>query len=207
MKKLNIGISMREVNSLEYTEKRDSIARDWYKFMQKVLPNSNWILIPNIEKDIIKYIKSWQINGFILTGGEDIGKSKERDFSEKQIFKYAQKNSLPILGVCRGLQLIYKFMGGDIEQNDKTFSNLHLAKPHEIILDDNRIINVNSFHSNKLKEELKPDKLRVLARCKLDNSIEAFEGDKILGIMWHPEREEIPKNWDSYKIRKLFKHE
>lgn len=207
MKKLNIGISMREVNASEYTEKRDSIARDWYKFMQKVLPNANWILIPNIEKDTIKYIKSWQINAFILTGGEDIGKSKERDFSEKQIFKYAQKNSLPILGVCRGLQLIYKWMGGYIEQNDKTFSDLHLAKPHEIILDDNRIIIVNSFHSNKLKEELKPDELKVLARCKLDNSIEAFEGDKILGIMWHPEREEIPKNWDSYKIKKLFKHE
>ena len=206
MQKLNIGISMRESNAIGYIEKRDSIARDWYKYMKEVMPNSNWILLPNIEKDIYQYIENWNLNAFILTGGEDYGICKERDNTEKLIFDYSQKNSLPILGVCRGFQLIYKWLGGDFEKKGKKFSSFHISTRHQIVT-NNGIKEVNSYHSNVLIEITKPKELNIIARCKRDNTIEAYEGENILGFMWHPEREKKFNEWGSQKIKSIFKYE
>lgn len=206
MKKLNIGISMREVNAIGYHEKRDSIARDWYRYMEEVLPNSNWLLLPNIDNNICHYLKNWDINALILSGGEDLGSSKERDNTEKLIFNYSQNNSLPILGICRGFQAIYKWLGGNIEKQDINFSKYHVATRHQIKI-NNELNEVNSYHSNALIETSKPDELQVLARCKRDNTIEAFEGENILGLMWHPERENKFHEWDAKRIKKLFKYE
>lgn len=197
---------MRETNALGYNEKRDSIARDWYRYIKGVMPNSNWILLPNIEKDICQYIKNWNINAFILTGGEDYGISEERDETEKLIFEYSQKNLLPILGICRGFQNIYKWLGGEFEKKDNNFSNFHSSTRHQIVI-NNGIYEVNSYHSNALIESSKPEVLNVIARCRRDKTIEAFEGVNTLGLMWHPEREIELSEWDAKKIKKLFKYE
>jgi N5-(cytidine 5'-diphosphoramidyl)-L-glutamine hydrolase len=206
MKKLNIGISMRETNAVGYIEKRDSLARDWYRFMKINMPNANWILLPNIGNDINGYIQNWNINGFILSGGENLSVSRERDITEKKIFEYSQTNSLPILGVCRGFQAIFKWLGGDIKEGDETFSARHVATRHKIYIND-EVKEVNSYHSNKLLERGKPESLQVLARCDKDNSIEAYQAEKLLGVMWHPEREGIINNWDTELIKKLFRYE
>jgi len=206
MQKLNIGISMRETNAVGYFEKRDSIARDWYKYMGEIMPNANWLLLPNIDKDIIKYIKNWNLNTFILSGGEDLGVSNERDSTEKLIFEYSQKHSLPILGVCRGFQAIYRWFGGDIKKMNNDFSNFHVATRHQVII-NKEIEEVNSYHSNALIESSKPDELEIIARCKKDNTIEAYEGKNIVGVMWHPEREKEFNEWDAKKIKQLFNYE
>lgn len=206
MKKLNIGISMRETNAIGYNEKRDSIARDWYRYMHEVMPNANWLLLPNIEKNIFSYIENWDINAFILIGGEDLGISDERDNTEKLIFEYSRKETLPILGICRGFQLIYKLMGGSIEKQSENFSRFHTANHHEIIMGNKKEI-VNSYHSNAIIESVKPKELEIIARCKKDNTIEAYEGYNILGFMWHPEREKVFNEWDAEKIKNFFKYE
>jgi len=206
MQKLNIGISMRETNATGYNEKRDSIARDWYRYMDEVMPNANWLLLPNIGKNIIRYIENWDINAFILTGGEDLGISDERDNTEKLIFEYSRKETLPILGICRGFQAIYKLMGGSIEKQNKNFSRFHTANHHEIII-CNKNETVNSYHSNALIESVKPKELEIIARCKKDNTIEACEGNNILGFMWHPEREKKFNEWNAKRIKRIFKYE
>ena len=174
MYKLNIGISMRETNATNYIEKRDSIARDWYRFMNNVLPNANWILLPNIEKNIINYLKRWDINALILSGGDDLGISDERDYTEKLIFEYSKNHKIPLLAVCRGFQLVYKLMGGSLEKLNDKFSKFHTENYHEVNI-NNKIFNVNSYHSNVLIENTKPAELNIIARCIKDNSIEAFE--------------------------------
>jgi putative glutamine amidotransferase len=206
MKKLNIGISMRETNAIGYNEKRDSIARDWYTYLDEVMPNANWLLLPNIEKNIIRYIEYWDINAFILIGGEDLGISYQRDNTEKLIFEYSQKKTLPILAICRGFQLVYEQMGGCVKKQNKDFSRFHTANHHEIIIGNKKKI-VNSYHSNALLESVKPKELDIIARCKKDNTIEAYEGYNILGFMWHPEREKEFNEWDAKKIKELFKYE
>lgn len=206
MNKLNIGISMRETNAVNYNEKRDSIARDWFRYMEDVMPNANWILLPNIGENIIKYIDTWGINAFILSGGEDLGISDERDETESVIFKYSLKENLPVLGICRGCQLVYKLIGGSVEKKNDEFSKFHTANYHEVIIENKKKI-VNSYHSNALLEVVKPKELDIIARCKKDNTIEAYERYNILGLMWHPEREKEFNEWDAKKIKKLFKYE
>ena len=67
---------MRETKSQEYYEIRDSISRDWLKYFKECLPNCKIIFLPNLGSDITTYIEDWNLNGFILTGGEDFGFSK-----------------------------------------------------------------------------------------------------------------------------------
>tara|TARA_Y100001958_G_scaffold15464_1_gene9473 strand:+ start:3156 stop:3767 length:612 start_codon:yes stop_codon:yes gene_type:complete len=203
MSQITIGISMRETDATNYIEKRDSIAKDWFVFLKKIMPNAKFILIPNIKEDIIDYIKYWKLNSFILTGGENFGLSDDRDFSEKLIFEYSQNNSFPILGICRGLQGIYKWLGGKININ---VSKFHDSNRHEIKL-FNELVTVNSFHKNILEESSKPKVLKIIARCNKDSTIEACSGKNILGLMWHPEREEIINSFDKKIIRQLFKYE
>jgi len=206
MRELNIGISMRETSAIGYEEKRDSIARDWYRYMKEVMPNANWILLPNIDKDIKNYIENWNLNAFILTGGESLNISKERDDTEKLIFQYSQAHSLPLLGVCRGFQAIFKWLGGEIEDMGSSFSSYHVATRHEIII-NKKIREVNSYHSNTLVNKSIPGVLEVIGRCKSDNTIEAYWGEQILGLMWHPEREKLFQEWDAKMIKNLFRYE
>lgn len=207
MRDLRIGISMRETDASSYSEKRDSIARDWFMYLSKIMPNANWVLLPNISDDINNYLEYWKLNAFILTGGEDLNISPVRDKTEKLVFEYSQLHSLPILGICRGLQAIYKWSGGIVENsNDLIFKKYHESTRHKVILND-KIIEVNSYHSNSLHELSKPDKLQIIGRCKNDLSIEAIKGDNILGFMWHPEREKIVSTYEKIMIKKLFKYE
>ena len=144
---LNIGITTRVTNAKNYYELRDSIAKDWYYYMKFVLPNANWILLPNLETNIVDYVKYWKLNGFIFSGGENIGESSSRDNTELELFNYSQKENLPILGICRGFQVIFSYMGGKIEYQNEKFSKIHSATKHKIYIDNTTKV-VNSYHNN-----------------------------------------------------------
>lgn len=206
MKDLRIGLTMRETKALEYIETRDSVSRDWMKYLNKCIPQASFIILPNLGIDIIKYIKEWKLNGFILSGGDDYGKSKERDLTEKKIFDFAQINNYPILGVCRGAQIIFKFMGGSFKKGIANDINYHSNNRH-LIKFKNKKHKVNSYHSNILIEKTTPKNLVITSKCLNDNTIESFEGKNILGFMWHPEREKDFSNFDLNEIKKLFKYE
>ena len=203
---LNIGITMRVTNAENYYELRDSIAKDWYNYMKFVLPNANWMLLPNIESKIVAYAEYWKLNGFIFSGGENVGESSCRDNTELELFKYAQKENLPILGICRGFQAIYSYMGGKIEHQNENFSKIHRGTKHKIHINNSTKI-VNSYHNNMAVIESRPRNIDVLALCAEDNSIEAFRAENILSLLWHPERESKFQEWDADIIRKFFKHE
>ena len=118
---MNIGITMRVTNAANYDEPRDAIAKDWYAYLEKIFPDYNWLLLPNIEDKIVHYVERWQIDGFVFSGGEDIGSCTTRDNTELALFKYAQEQGLPILGVCRGFQILYTFLGGEIPTTGRIF--------------------------------------------------------------------------------------
>ena len=206
MSDLRIGISMRETNALNYFERRDSISRDWFSFLKKYFPNANYILLPNVGNDIIDYIKKWNLNAFILSGGDDYGIYPRRDITEKNIFEFSRTNSLPIFGVCRGAQIIYKFMGGLIEKGDEKIIRIHSSNRHKIRF-KNLLYSVNSYHSSYLIEETKPSNLNITSKCLDDGLIESFEGCNILGFMWHPERENNINKFEIEEIKKLFRYE
>ena len=199
-----IGISMRVTNALQYDEVRDSIAHDWSNYMQNVFQNSKWMFIPNLGKKTVDYFKDWDLNVLFLTGGDDIGKFEIRDESEIELVKYAVANSIPIVAICRGMQLIHYLYKGKIKKGNNEFIENHRTNRHVVSI-ENLTYEVNSYHVNYLEENTLNDTFKVFSRCQLDNSIEGFNNNKILAMMWHPERETQPAKWNEDLIKNFLK--
>ena len=114
-----IAVSMRVTENHTYVEQRDSLSHDWAQLFNAISVTP--ILIPNLIEDPTKYLKDLPISGLILTGGESVIENdtsnqvtayKKRDATELNLLSYASENKIPILGTCRGLQLINRFFNG-----------------------------------------------------------------------------------------------
>ncbi|MCV0411903.1 gamma-glutamyl-gamma-aminobutyrate hydrolase family protein [Nitrosarchaeum sp.] len=187
-----IGITMRISDSQSYTEKRDAISHDWGKFLNKL--NLLPIFIPNSIENINEYLSESGIEGIIISGGDNLGDDLIRDQTEKKVIDFGIKNKIPILGVCRGMQAINVFFGGNIKKNKSVD---HVSKRHNIKFISNDVphitdvIEVNSFHRNLIEENDLGKDLKIFAKCQDDESVEGIRHTKlpIIGVMWHPERD------------------
>lgn len=210
IEKNRIGISLRIVNSNTYPETRDALSHDWAKFIEDIgmIP----IFIPNNLSNLESFLDQTQINGLILSGGDNIGDHPIRDSTEKKILNYGIKNDVPIFGVCRGMQLINNNFGGSIKIDQK---KLHVGKKHIVNLLDKKLISalnsnsitVNSYHNNIITKDLLGKNLETTSVVD-DDTIEGFKHKihKIFAVMWHPERENntINKNLIKYIFCKNF---
>jgi len=144
------------------------------------------------------WLKTIRPHGIVLSGGENIGSNKLRDIAEFFLIEYSKKNQIPILGICRGMQIIGKYHGSKlIKIND------HVKKNH-FIKSKNKKIKVNSFHSLAIKNCPKNFKIRFKADDGVIESIYS-KNSKMEGWMWHPERYKKFKTFDINYFKKLFK--
>ena len=185
---LKIGITS---NIKEYYKGYiDFIDHYWLDYFEK--KNINYYLIPNKKKLSKKKIK--EIDLLIIPGGNDVSNvlktSNIRNNIEKNLIKICFKKKIPILGICRGAQLLNKSFGGKISKIKK-----HMRTRHNIFFTNREFIkknflNVNSFHNDGIKKNDLSKSFKVLASDKHKN-IEMFisNNKKIIGTMWHPERE------------------
>jgi N5-(cytidine 5'-diphosphoramidyl)-L-glutamine hydrolase len=193
---LKIGITS---NIKEYYKGYiDFIDHYWLDYFEK--KNINYYLVPNKKKLSKKKIK--EINLLIIPGGNDVSNvlktSKIRNIIEKNLIKICFKKKIPILGICRGAQLLNKSFGGKISKIKK-----HMRTRHNIFFTNREIIkknflNVNSFHNDGIKKNDLSKSFKVLASDK-HNNIEMFisNNKKIIGTMWHPEREKSTQLLDT----------
>ncbi len=153
-------------------------------------------------------------DGLIIGGGDDIdpehygGEASERDeFDPKRDqleikwIQWALDDGIPILGICRGAQLINVVLGGslhaDITQLRKlTYNRPGLLPTKQVFVDkgsalfalcDKAKLRVNSLHHQAIKDV--GAGLRVAGR-DLDSFIQAVESSEdksIRGVQWHPE--------------------
>ncbi len=202
-----IGISCRVTNAINYDEKRDSISHDWINFFNKL--NFSPIIIPNQIEHLDSFLNEIKIDGIILSGGDNIGDFPERDSTEKKLIEYSIEKKLPMLGVCRGMQILNHYFGGNHEENSL---QTHVKTHHKISLIDNKfnlnnseIISVNSFHNNLISSENLAKCLKPFAISQSDGFVEGFIHDSlpILGVMWHPERS--MDNYDEIFLKNVFK--
>ena len=205
---MRFGITMRVTNANGYDEPRDSIARDWSNYILEAFPESKYLFIPNIGEKAINFIKKWDINVLIISGGDDLGVNPDRDTTENKLSEYAIKEDIPVIAICRGLQLILTRYGGKLINGDTTFIKQHRTNKHDIIVDDS-MHSVNSYHTNMIDEKTVNNSFTVFARCISDNSVEGVRNDSILAMMWHPEREEKMEKWNKRLIENFIrkKHE
>ena len=158
------------------------------------------------------------IDGLLLAGGGDIhpdrygssghteiyGVDQERDAYEFQLVPWAISNQLPVLGICRGLQVINVVLGGTLiehlpdEIGDEITHRLppRLAVDHVIELSpDSRLAEIyqqTTFSAASLHHQAIRDvapQLTVVARAP-DGTIEALQmadHPELIAVQWHPE--------------------
>ena len=181
--KKKMVVTMRETTINGNEEIYDSIDQNFFLFSK--LCNFEIFLLPNRYK-ILEEINLNLFDGIILSGGGDISqiskKKTKRDKLEKDLMEFSVKKKKPLLGICRGMQVIQNFFGVKLEKVKN-----HVNKRHNINY-LNTEIKVNSFHN--FGSYITQDCLKVLARSD-DNVIESVQHNKlpIMGLMWHPERE------------------
>ncbi|CAM3688127.1 gamma-glutamyl-gamma-aminobutyrate hydrolase family protein [Bordetella bronchialis] len=194
---IRIGVTMRVTQAEGYSEPRDALAQAWGRFLNHALPDAAWLPVPNLgEADAVEYCQRWGINRLILTGGEDVGKSPLRDATEGALIRWAEVARIPVLGVCRGMQLMCLRAGIDLKN-----VACHVATRHAISGEVTG--EVNSFHT--LAPVQCPPGFDVLATAA-DGELEAVRHATLKweGWMWHPEREAQPDTRDVDRLRSLF---
>ena len=202
---LRIGVSMRATQETGYPETRDALDRRWHHFLDSALPGAQWMPIPNLGTSVSNLLESWNINGLILTGGQDLGHDPVRDATERTMLDWALARSLPVLGVCRGLQLIQDHLGGVLIQVTNHVATRHgvdfLATP---LTEVGKAV-VNSFHAHGIAASSLVPGLLPLA-LDPDGLVEGayMKGAPVAGIMWHPEREDDAQPRDVALLHALF---
>lgn len=133
----------------------------------------------------------------VLIGGDSLGENIARDVFEYELLDISELLKIPVIGICRGMQVIASKKGSELNATSSHVGNQHLVFGKSEFV-------VNSYHNFSLsscplgfQEEYKAS----------DGSIEAFSNESLkwYGIMWHPEREEIGSDGYRYMIDVLKK--
>lgn len=203
-----------------FGEKGSEIAEAYYQSVKQAggVP----VVVPASEdvSDVEDLLNG--LDAIVFTGGGDInplllgeqpvpqlgGINRKRDVQELVLMRRALDKQMPVLGICRGIQILCAATGGKLIQD--IYSSQALKGPllkhsqeadrdvatHTVELEDGTLIRrlfgcktlaVNSFHHQAVQEP--GEGLRVSARSK-DGIIEAVEstcGKSVLGVQWHPE--------------------
>lgn len=131
----------------------------------------------------------------VLSGGETLGTNLSRDVFELDLLKEAERAGVPVLGICRGMQIMMSSQGIELEALDS-----HSGTRHQITGEFSG--EVNSFHNFGVKVD--PVGFDAISHAE-DHSVEAIrhKTNPWLGIMWHPEREATVNKEHAAKIMKI----
>lgn len=209
---MRIGVSQRVEVIPSYGEQRDCLDQQWFRLLESL--GYAPVPIPNSLSNVEGWLESMGIEGLILSGGNDLSHlpdasnaSTERDETERALLTVAQQREWPVLGVCRGLQMMNVWLGGRV-----TPVAGHAAVRHPVTLSQKADTcfhpyrEVNSFHNwgiapDVLAADLVPQILSP------EGDIEAYKHSRLpwVGIMWHPEREAPFAEQDKQLLNRIFR--
>jgi len=158
------------------------------------------------------------VDALILTGGGDFSPMilgelpkrgigdclPERDWSEILLAQMAMKEDLPVLGICRGIQVLALAAGGKIYQDiiserpesiehkqraprECAWHEVHLTESTLGVLIEEKTIGVNSFHHQAVSVLPEGFIANAVAPDGIIEGIEKPGAKFCLGVQWHPE--------------------
>jgi N5-(cytidine 5'-diphosphoramidyl)-L-glutamine hydrolase len=199
-----IGLTQRVAAVPDRGERRDCLDQRWGALLLQrgLLP----VPLLNVDDGVARYVAALALDGVILTGGNDVAApagardaAPERDVFERELLALCGKRELPVLGVCRGAQVLALFHGGALipvtghaaRRHAVTRVERELASPAGRVASEwPARFEVNSYHAFAISPEGLGGGLAPLALAD-DGSVEAVGHVELpqLGILWHPERE------------------
>ena len=180
------------------------------------------VIPPVADTDVIINSLS-RIDGLLLSGGGDVnplwtgeepspllhGINRERDLPELLITRLAFNRQIPILGICRGIQVLATALGGKVAQDlsllkieegktlikhsqdaDRNESTHTVTVGRGTILSqiyDAPKLHVNSFHHQAVSDGGPRLRVSAVAPDGVIEAVESSEYKSILGVQWHPE--------------------
>jgi putative glutamine amidotransferase len=193
------------------------------------------LIVPPLSSDRAAAAVLDSVSGLVLTGGEDVDPARygeqrhekvrnvnaARDATEAALVEEAKARGIPVLAICRGIQILNVALGGTLVQDISSQCKTDIdhdedvprdSRSHEIDAEPGSLIataigaehiTVNSFHHQSVKRVA--EGMRVTARSP-DGVIEGLESTDenwwVMAVQWHPEEmTDSPDPWD----RGLFK--
>ena len=185
---MRVVITQRVDEYPQRGEARDALDQAWARTLPHLAGRAVTLLpLANAPSTAKRTLEDVAPGLIILSGGNDVGSIPVRDETEATALAYATENTIPVLAVCRGMQFVQHYLGGELVRCEG-----HVAVNHEVravSAPQPAMLQVNSYHQwgiRALAEDLTPLYLHA------DGTIEAVQHATLpwLGVMWHPERDE-----------------
>ena len=163
-----------------------------------------------------------RLDGIVIAGGADGNPADygdvphetsdrprlDRDRTERRLYRVARDQGIPVLGICRGVQVMAVESGGKLIQDlpSAGYGQLHRERPgefteHGATFDtgslvsrvlETTVMTVNSSHHQSVAD---PGSLTITGRAE-DGTVEVLEDRDaafVLGVQWHPEMDTDPR--------------
>ena len=163
-----------------------------------------------------------RVDGIIFSGGGDIASSLlgeeplpevgepniPRDEQEWPLMQKAVHKQMPVLGICRGVQMMTAALGGKLWQDIYVQAKAQIPHSqeterymtsHDVSIAPGTLLSrimghpegftlpVNSFHHQSVREAAPGFRISALSPDNIPEAVESIEGKPLLGVQWHPE--------------------
>lgn len=178
-------------------------------------------IIPLLQREATLRVLYKTLDGLLLAGGGDIDPAhfgepphpelgrvnQDRDRVELTLLRWAFEDELPVLGICRGIQVLNVAAGGTLYQDIESRVSGAMQhrcedvdywkhRAHEITVEpdsrlramlNSRKVNVNSYHHQAVKQVAPGFRVTAQAGDGVVEGIERIDGHFVVGVQWHPE--------------------